>query len=158
MQTLEHYRYMYTAGHSRLVSAGVYLPEKRVTSREVMEQFDSERRFNVSFDWLERAMGIEERRKTPDGMLPSDMAALAALEALNMADLKPARLDAIIYAGVCRDYLLEPATAHVVQDKIKAYNAVAFDVSNACHGFMSSIHLMDALIATGQVRRQRRQH
>ena len=145
--------YMYTQGHSRLISTGVYLPEERVTSREIMEQFDSENRLGVSVNWIEKTMGIKERRVAPADMLPSDMATRAAREALEIAELQPTEIDVVIYAGVVRDYLLEPATAHVVQDKIGATNAVAFDVSNACHGFMNGIHLMDALIATGQARR-----
>src|SRR6266566_6125720 len=86
-------------------------------------------------------------------MLPSDMAACAAQVAMEVADLDPSDIDVIIFAGMDRDYLVEPATAHVVQDKLRAYNAIAFDVSSACHGFMHGIHLMDALIATGQARR-----
>ena len=144
--------YMYTQGHSRLISTGVYLPEERVTSREIMEQIDSKNRFDISYDWLEQTMGIRERRVAPNNMLPSDMAAHAAVEAMDIARIRPSEIDAIIHTGVDRDYL-EPATAHIVQDKIGANNAVAFDITNACHGFMNGIHLMDALIATGQVRR-----
>lgn len=51
-----------------------------------------------------------------------------------------------------RDFL-EPATAHVIQNKLQAHHAVGFDITNACHGFMNGIHVMDTLIATGQVRR-----
>ncbi len=145
--------YMYTQGHSRIVSAGVYLPDERIASRTLLEEIDSQKRFEIPYDWLDRVMGIHERRVSPDNMLPSDMAVEAAKEAMQRSDVAPAQIDAIIYAGVDRDYLLEPATAHVVQHKIGAYNAVAFDVTNACHGFMNGIHLMDALIATGQARR-----
>lgn len=145
--------YMYTQGHSRLISTGIYLPEEKVSSRHLLESIDSKNRFDIPYDWLDRMMGISERRVAAADITPSDMAAKATLEALEIARLNPEDIDAIIYAGVVRDYLLEPATAHVVQDKIKAYNAVAFDVTNACHGFMNGIHLMDALIATGQARR-----
>lgn len=145
--------YMYTPGHSRIVSIGVYLPEKRIISRELLDEIESEARFNVANDWLDRVMGISERRAAPDDMQPSDMASSAAREALALARVEASEIDAVIYAGVDRDYLLEPATAHVVQKKISAHNAVCFDVTNACHGFMNGIHLMDALIATGQVRR-----
>lgn len=144
---------MYSQGHSRIVSVGAYLPEKRIASRELLDQIESETRFNVPNDWLDRVMGISERRMAPEDMRPSDMAAIAAQEALVRAGLEAPQIDAVIYAGVDRDYLLEPATAHVVQKKIAATNAVCFDVTNACHGFMNGIHLMDALIATGQVRR-----
>lgn len=144
--------YMYTQGHSRIISIGAYIPDKRITSREILQAINSEARFGISHDWLERTMGISERRVAPDDMLPSDMATHAAREAMEIAAIKPTEIDAIIFVGVDRDYL-EPATAHIVQKKIGASNAVAFDVSNACHGFMNGIHLMDALIATGQARR-----
>ena len=145
--------YVYTQGHSRLISVGTFIPENRVTSRHLLEEADTENRFGISYDWLERTTGIKERRVTPDDMLPSDMASHAAREALEVAELRAEDIDVLIYAGMDRDYLVEPATAHVVQDKLCAYNAIAFDVSSACHGFMNGIHLLDALIATGQARR-----
>jgi acyl-CoA:acyl-CoA alkyltransferase len=87
---------------------------------------------------------------TPPGVLPSDMAVTAAKEAMERAKITPREIDAIIYTGLTRDYL-EPATAHIVQAKLGATNALVFDISNACHGFMNGIHVMDALIATGQI-------
>lgn len=143
---------MYTVGHSRPISVGVYIPEQKVTSREILQQIGSKDRFDIPYDWLERTTGISERRVAPESMLPSDMAVSAALEALETARLRPSDIDLIIYTGVDRDYI-EPATAHIVQDKLHAENAVVFDLTNACHGFMNGIHLADALIATGQARR-----
>jgi len=143
---------MYTQGHSRIIGVGSYTPEKCVTSREIMETLDSENRFGVSIDWLERVMGIKERRVSPDDWQPSHLAVAAAKEALENAKVLPKDIDAIIYAGVVRDYI-EPATAHVVQERLGAHNAVAFDITNACLGFMNAIHVMDSLIATGQARR-----
>jgi len=144
--------HMYTQGHSRLISTGAYIPEQRVTSREIMEQIDSENRFGLDVHWLERVTGIIERRVSDPGLEPSDIASLAALEALDCACCLVKDVDAIIYAGMTRDKV-EPSTAHYVQHKLGAKNAIALDVSNACLGFMNGIHLMDALIATGQVRR-----
>lgn len=143
--------YVYTKGHSRITGTGIYLPEQRVTTEELMRQIDSKARFGVSYDWLERVTGIKEKRVTPAGVLPSDMAVTAAKEAMERAKITSRQLDAIIYTGLTRDYV-EPATAHIVQSKLGATNATVFDISNACHGFMNGIHVMDALIATGQVR------
>lgn len=143
---------MYTQGHSRIVGVGSYAPEDRVTSREIMATIDSENRFGIALDWLDRVMGIKERRVSATGWLPSDLAVAAARKAMDDAEILPREVDVIIYAGVVRDYL-EPATAHVVQQKLGAINAIAFDVTNACLGFLSAMHLMDALIATGQARR-----
>lgn len=144
--------YMYTQGHSRLISTGACIPEERISSHAIMELIESEDRFDVPYDWLERITGVKERRIAPEHLQPSDMAVRAAEEAMATAGIGPDKIDAIIYAGMSRDFL-EPATAHVIQSKIRAHNAVSFDVTNACHGFMNGIHLMDTLIATGQVRR-----
>jgi 3-oxoacyl-[acyl-carrier-protein] synthase-3 len=144
---------MYTQGHSRLISTGIYIPEERITSRQLMEHVDSQGRFGILPDWLERVTGITERRAAPAGMLPSDMAAHAAREAMERAAISPREIDAIIYAGVIRDHTMEPSTAHVVQAKIGAENAFVLDVNNACLGVMTALHLIDALVATNQVRR-----
>jgi acyl-CoA:acyl-CoA alkyltransferase len=143
--------YTYTKGYSRIAGTGIYLPDQRVTTRDLMREIDSKARFGISEDWLERVTGIREKRVTPAGVLPSDMAVTAAKEAMENARILARKVDAIIYTGFTRDYV-EPATAHIVQSKLGATNATVFDVSNACHGFMNGIHVMDALIATGQVR------
>jgi acyl-CoA:acyl-CoA alkyltransferase len=143
---------VHTQGHSRLISTGVYIPEQRVTSRELFQSFDSKTRFDIPYDWLERTMGVKERRVAPETMFPSDMAIIAAREALERGRVLPTELDVIIFAGVFRDHI-EPASAHRVQHELGARNAVVFDVTNACHGFMNSLHVLDALIATGQARR-----
>lgn len=143
---------MYTVGHSRILSVGAYIPNNVVTSRELMETIDSKNRFNLDPDWLERTTGIKTRHVSDPGMLPSDIATYAAREALNYVECTAEQIDALIYAGLSRDRV-EPATAHNVQRKLGAKNAVVMDISNACLGFMSALHVMDSLIATGQVRR-----
>jgi 3-oxoacyl-[acyl-carrier-protein] synthase III len=67
---------MFTHGHSRIVGVGVYTPEKCVASSEIMEYLDSENRFGIATDWLEKVMGVRERRVSPDDWLPSDLAVL----------------------------------------------------------------------------------
>lgn len=57
---------MFTHGHSRIVGVGVYTPEKCVASSEIMEYLDSENRFGIATDWLEKVMGVRERRVSPD--------------------------------------------------------------------------------------------
>lgn len=143
--------YVYTRGHSRIQGTGIYLPEERVSSRSLLDEIQAEARFGICNDWLQRVTGIREKRITPGGVLPSDMAVTAALEAMDRAEITAREIDAIIYTGLTRDHL-EPATAHAVQAKLRASRATVFDISNACHGFMNGVHVMDALIATGQVR------
>ena len=40
--------YMYTQGHSRIISTGAYIPDKRITSREILQAINSETRFGIS--------------------------------------------------------------------------------------------------------------
>src|SRR5258705_13841984 len=108
--------YVYTEGHSRIAGTGIYLPEERITSRDLMREIQSQERFGVSYEWLERVTGIREKRVTPQGILPSDMAVAAAREAMERAKITAREIDTIIYTGLTRDYL-EPATAHLVQAK-----------------------------------------
>lgn len=144
--------YMYTTAHTRVVSTGVYLPENRVTSRELLDEIDARTRFGISHNWMDRVLGVRERRVAPPGMKPSEMAARAGRDALERAGMAGRDLDVVIYTGMARDYV-EPATAHIVQDAIGAGDAVCFDLSNACHGFMNGIHILDMMVATGQARR-----
>ena len=80
-------------------------------------------------------MGVRERRVSPDNWFPSDLAVSAAKDALEDAQLLPREIDAVILR-VVKDYI-EPATGHVVQEKLGADKVIAFDVSNSCMGFMS---------------------
>jgi len=143
---------MFSVGHTRMLGTGIYIPDNTVTSAELMDEIQAKAKFGVSSAWLERVTGIRERRMAPTGMMPSEMATRAALQALERSGVRAIDLDAVVYAGMNRDYM-EPATAHIVQDRIGARYAVCFDLTNACHGFMNAIHLLDALIATGQARR-----
>lgn len=147
-------KYTYARGHSRPISTGVYLPDARVSSRELMEQIDARHRFGLNRHWLARLTGVRERCVAADNLQPSDLATHAACDALARADSQGVRLadiDALIFAGVFRDFH-EPATAHIVAHKLGANIPTAFDVSNACHSFEDALHIMDALIASGQAK------
>ncbi|MFL6621959.1 MAG: 3-oxoacyl-[acyl-carrier-protein] synthase III C-terminal domain-containing protein [Sulfurifustis sp.] len=146
----QHLPYIYAKCQSRIYGTGSYLPEERVTTQELLREIDSKNRFGIPYHWIERVSGIKEKRITRSGILPSDMAVAAAKEALERAGILPQQINAIIYTGLIRDYI-EPATAHVVQEKLGAVNATVFDISNACHGFMNGLHVMDTMIASGQV-------
>jgi len=142
---------MYSIGHSRIIGSGIYEPEQVVRSEELMDEIQANEKFGLPTAWLERLTGVKERRCAPDDIMPSDMAASAARTAMDLAHTTAKEIDGIIYCGVIRDYALEPSTAHAVQSKIGAKRAFAFDISNACLGFVTAMQVMDSLIATKQV-------
>jgi len=60
-------------------------------------------------------------------------------------------VDVVIFASCTQD-LTEPATANIVQDKLGATNAHAFDVKNACNSFLNALDLADGLVRAGKAR------
>lgn len=85
--------------------------------------------------WIQDKLGITERRIASEGELTSDMAVEAGRRALEAAGLKAEDLDLIIVATATPDRLA-PSTACIVQGKLGARNAAAFDVNAVCSGFM----------------------
>ncbi|MFI0739280.1 3-oxoacyl-ACP synthase III family protein [Streptomyces sp. NPDC021100] len=100
---------------------------------------------------IRRITGVAHRYVGPDGAPPSGLAVPAAERALAESGVRAADLDLIIFAAISSD-LLEPATAHVVSARLGA-TCPAFDVKNACNGFLSGLETGDALIRTGAYRR-----
>jgi 3-oxoacyl-[acyl-carrier-protein] synthase III len=68
---------MNMTGHSRIAAIGTYLPEKVVSSSELMDEIDSEQRFGIPNTFIEDLTGIHSRRIPADGEKPSDLAIMA---------------------------------------------------------------------------------
>ncbi len=91
-------------------------------------------------EWITSRTGIRERRVAAPGQHTSDLAAEAALRAMKQAAVKPEQIDLIIVATITPDMPF-PSTACLVQQKIGAYRAAAFDVEAACSGFIYSLEI-----------------
>ena len=138
-------------GKSKIAGIGAFLPQQRVLSDDLMAESRCSR-FGTSESYISKRIGIIERRIADEITNPSDMAILASEEALKDARLNPLDIDLIIYCGIDKDWQ-EPATAHRVQVEIGASRASCFDVSNACHGFMTGISIADSFIQQGAANR-----
>lgn len=135
-----------------LASLAHALPEEVVTSNALERQLASlYERLGVSEGRLELMSGIEERRFWPRGTRPSHAATLAGRAALERSDIRPEEIGLLIFAGVCRDFL-EPATASVVHERLGLPpTCQAFDVSNACLGFLNAMVLAAEMIERGSL-------
>ncbi len=109
-------------------------------------------RLRIPIGQLELLTGIAERRYWPKGVVLSERAASAGRSALRLAGRAAASLDAVVYAGVCRDYA-EPATACAVAAELGVTaNAQIHDVSNACLGVLTAVVDVAARIELGHIR------
>lgn len=131
---------------ARIIGTGSYVPEKILTN------VDLEKFVDTTDEWISSRTGIRERHVAADGEYTSDLAAKAAERALQMAGLTADQLDLIIVGTITGDYPW-PATACIVQQKLGAVNAAAFDISAACSGFVFSLATAANFIATGAAKR-----
>ncbi|NKB63568.1 MAG: ketoacyl-ACP synthase III [Gammaproteobacteria bacterium] len=139
---------MLFTGHSQISGVGSYFPEQIVTSQELLEELKTETRFGIGHDWIDRKVGINERRYAPDHAKPSELAIIVAHQAIEDAGISPKDISAVIYCGIVGDQI-EPSTAHNIQARIGAHNAMCRDVQNACHGFCDGMQDADMMIGSG---------
>lgn len=131
---------------ARITGTGSYLPERILTNA------DLEKIVDTTDEWITTRTGIRERHIAADGEFTSDLAARAAEQALESAGVSAQDIDLIVLGTITGDYPW-PATACLVQQKIGATRAFAFDVSAACSGFVYALDAATRQIEAGAVRR-----
>jgi 3-oxoacyl-[acyl-carrier-protein] synthase-3 len=129
-----------------ITSLGRFVPERVMTNK------DLERLVDTSDEWIRTRTGIEQRHVVEPGTPTSELAVRAARECLERRGIGPEELDLIIVATVTPDMLF-PATACVIQDKLKATKAWGFDISAACSGFLYALTMGAQFIQTGAHRK-----
>jgi 3-oxoacyl-[acyl-carrier-protein] synthase-3 len=130
---------------ARIVATGSYVPEKILTNRDLEKQIDT------TDQWIVERTGVRERRIAGKDEATSDLAFKAAERALQAAGMAPDQLDLIIIATATPDMFF-PSTACIVQDKLKATRAAAFDLSAACSGFVYALSVGEQYIRSGTYR------
>jgi len=128
--------------NARIIGTGSYTPEKIYTN-EYLETI-----LPTSSKWIFDNLGIKERHIADENEATSDLAWKAGERAIENAGLSKDDIDLIIVCTATPDRLA-PSTACIVQDKLKAYNAVAFDVSAVCSGFLFGMSVASQYISSG---------
>ncbi|WP_348624956.1 beta-ketoacyl-ACP synthase III [Paenibacillus peoriae] len=125
-----------------VIGTGKYVPEKILTNK------DLEAIVETSDEWIVSRTGIQERHIAAPEQATSDLAYEAAIKALESAGMTAQDLDLIIVATVTPDMAF-PSTACILQDKLGAKGAAAFDLSAACSGFVYGLATATSFIKTG---------
>ena len=113
----------------------------------VLSNSDLEKIVDTSNDWIIERTGIIERRIADTSTCTSDLCYDAAVMALHNAQIKPEQLDLIIVATVTPDMPF-PSTACIVQKRLGAWNAAAFDLAAGCSGFLYALSVGEKFLAT----------
>ncbi len=124
-----------------ILGTGSYLPERVISNDDLSKIVET------NDEWIVSRTGIKQRRIS-DGETTSQMAAKAALEALNDAGVKPEEVELILLATMTGDEAM-PNTACKVQQVINAVNATCLDISAACTGFVFALNTANAYLSSG---------
>jgi 3-oxoacyl-[acyl-carrier-protein] synthase III len=126
-----------------VLGSGSAVPPRVVDNAYFVEQLG----LDTTATWIEQRTGIRQRRHVESGVHVSELAAQAARQALDRAGLAAERIDLIIVATSTPDYVM-PSTACLVQQRLGAGLATAFDLSNACAGFAYALDVAARYLAT----------
>lgn len=130
---------------SRIAGIGAFVPDRVLTNA------DLEQMVSTSDEWIVTRTGISERRIASDDQATSDLAEVAARRALESASVDPNDLDLILVNTVTPDMFF-PSTACVLQERLGASRAAAFDLMAACSGFIYGLSVADAYLRAGLMR------
>jgi 3-oxoacyl-[acyl-carrier-protein] synthase-3 len=122
------------------------VPDRVLTNDDLAQMVET------SDKWIATRTGIRERRIADAKTATSDLAIEAARRALEDADMEAADLDLVLCATTSGDYIW-PSTACVIQERIGAKRAAAFDLGAACAGFCYGLTTAACFIQSGAMRR-----
>lgn len=128
--------------NAKIIATGMYAPDKIITN----EYFNKLLGEDVG-TWLEENLTIKERRWCNDDESTADLAESVSQILLKNANLKPDDIDLIILSTDTPEYI-SPSTASVLQYRLGAKNAGAFDINTACAGFVTAVDMGAKYIQT----------
>lgn len=140
---------------NRFESFGVYLPEKEVTTPELVDQMGTEPMFD-----LQRLTGIKSRRWRAEDEDSVSLAMKAIENCLARSNYKAEDIDVIICTAITRfqnqdglTFVLEPGCSNILKQKLgMRVDALNFDITNACAGMFTGVTVLDQLLKSGAVK------
>ncbi len=101
--------------------------------------------------WIRERTGIAQRHIAAQNEYTSDLAVVAAKNALQDANMSIQDIDLIIVATTTPDYTF-PSTATIVQKKLGIKHGAAFDIQAVCSGFIYGMSVADSMLKSGAAR------
>ena len=131
----------------RILGTGSYVPPK------VLSNFDIQNMgLDTSDEWIVKRTGVSQRRIAEPHVATSDLAREASLKAFEMAGITAKDVDLILVATITPDTCC-PSAANWLQAKLDAPQAVTFDITAACSGFIFALNVAEQYLRTGVAKR-----
>ena len=131
----------------RILGTGSYVPPKVLSNSDLQKMG-----LDTTDEWIAQRTGVRERRIADPDVATSDISLQASLKALDMAGLTAKDLDLVIVGTITPDTCC-PSTANWLQAKLDAPQAVTFDITAACSGFIFAIKTATQYLLTGAAKR-----
>jgi 3-oxoacyl-[acyl-carrier-protein] synthase-3 len=131
--------------YAHITGWGMAVPEKVMTNDDLAKIVETNDK------WIRERTGIRERRIAAKNQTTASLATDAAVNALRVAKLPPTELDLIIVSTSSPEHIF-PSTASLVQDRLGAEKAGAFDLSAACTGFIYALNMAAQSIRSGSIK------
>lgn len=132
-------KYNFQGRTCSIAGVGSYVPSRVLTNA------DLEKMVNTSDEWITSRTGIKERHIAAADEYTSDLGAKAAALAMARAGVTAEQIDLIIVATITPDMPF-PSTAALIQRKLGAHRAAAFDLEAACSGFIYALEVAQQFI------------
>ena len=133
--------------YSRITGTGSYLPPRRLTNADLAAQL-AQQGVETSDEWIVERTGIRARHFAEPDVAASDLALVAATNALQAAGIAASEIDLIIVATSTPDMVF-PSTAAILQHKLGIAGCPVFDIQAVCSGFIYALAVADSMIQTG---------
>ena len=130
-----------------ILGTGSYVPQKVLANSDLQKMG-----LDTTDEWIAQRTGVRERRIADPDVNTSDLALHASRKALDMAGLKPSDLDLIIVATITPDTCC-PSAANWLQASLNAPQAVTFDVTAACSGYIFGLNVATQYLVSGHSKR-----
>jgi 3-oxoacyl-[acyl-carrier-protein] synthase-3 len=128
-----------------ITGTGHYVPPLVIRNDDLAATCDT------SDAWIQERTGIAERRYAMPGQTVSELALIAAREALASASRPASAIDCILFATLSPEYSF-PGSGCLLQRALGVPGVPAFDLRNQCSGFLYGLQMADAFIRAGTYR------
>lgn len=129
-----------------ITAVEAYLPDYILTNEELSKMVDT------NDEWIRTRVGIEQRHILKGDQPTSFMAIEACKILMEKHHVDPKTIDGIILSTVTPDMVF-PATASIVADALGVVDAISFDMSVGCAGFLNAFEVAANFIETGKYKR-----
>ena len=131
--------------YCKIIATSAYYPEIIVTNQEIIDHNN----LPVTDIAVRRTNGVERRRKTPHGMVDSDLLTEAAKGCLAKAGINSEQLSHLIVTKFLGDRML-PMTAALVQKKLGSRKAFqCYDIEGGVNSFITALDMGTRYVNSG---------